>query len=144
VLIDLNLKDAGSRRPFVAVWVEDMSKHLVRNVIFFYQARKPKYLTELRTWWSMNGNNQNLAYVASRPTPAPGRYLLHWDGLDDRGKPVPPGTYKVTVETAREHSYYEKESAQIVCLGEPSIATIKKTPEFDPVILTYGPKRQTA
>ena len=142
VLIDLTLKDAGSRRPYVAVWVEDMSKHMVRNIVFFY--RKPRYLNELRAWWSQNGNNPNLAYVTSRPTPAPGRYVLHWDGLDDKKKPVPPGTYKVFVETAREHSYYEKESTPIVCMEEPSTATIKKTPEFDPVTVSYGPRKQTA
>lgn len=144
VVIDLNLKDAGSRRPYIAVWVEDMSKHVVRNVIVFYLARKPRYLNELHTWFSLNANNPNLAYVTTRPTPSPGRYTLHWDGLDDDKKPVSQGTYKVFVETAREHSYYEKEFAQIVCADAPASAAIKKTPEFDAIPVTYGPGKRQA
>jgi len=141
VLIDLNLKNAGGRRPYVAVWVEDTSKKLVRNVILF--AGKPRYLNELHSWWNINSNNP-LWYTSSRPTPSPGRYLLRWDGLNEKRQAVPQGTYKITVETAREHSYYEKESALLPCLAGPSTATIKKTPEFEPVTITYGPKKQLA
>ncbi len=141
VQLDVNLKNAGGRRPYVAVWVVDSSKKLVRNVVLF--ASKQRYLNELREWWSANTNNPTW-YTSSRPTPAPGRYLLHWDGLDEKKNPVPQGTYKIFLETAREHSYYEKESTTIDCMGEPTTATIKKTPEFDPVTVTYGPKKQMA
>jgi thiamine biosynthesis lipoprotein len=139
VLIDLTLKDAGPRRPYIAVWIEDTSKHFIRNLVVCY--RKPRYLNDLRAWFDINANRQTWNTV-SRPTPAPGHYTLHWDGLDENRKPVAQGTYKVIIETAREHSYYTKEFAQIVCEEEPASASSRKSPEYDPMQVTYGPRKQ--
>jgi hypothetical protein len=141
VTIDLNLKAVIGRRPYVAVWVTDMSNKLVRNIILF--AGQPRFLNELHAWYDTNATNP-LWYSTTRPTPAPGRYVLRWDGLGERKEPMPQGTYKIIVETSREHSYYEKEFTEIVCEGAPTTATIKGTPEFEPVPVTYGPKKQQA
>ncbi|WP_416235270.1 DUF2271 domain-containing protein [Paracoccus sp. (in: a-proteobacteria)] len=39
----------------------------------------------------------------ARPTRQPGHYSVQWDGLDDAGRPCPPGDYRIEVEAAREH-----------------------------------------
>ena len=70
--------------------------------------------------------------------------MLRWDGLAERKEPVPQGMYKIFVETSREDSYYEKEYTAIACEVAPTTATIKGTPEFEPVPVMYGPKKQQA
>ena len=36
-----------------------------------------------------------------------GKVLLVFDGLDDNGKPLKPGKYKLFIEVAREHGTYQ-------------------------------------
>ena len=95
------------RRPYVAVWAEDMSGQLVRDITVWTEKRR--WLPDLFEWWKKSGSNGGGASV-TRATRAPGRYQLLWDGLDDAGRPLPEGKYKIVVETNREHGSYARES----------------------------------
>jgi hypothetical protein len=144
VSITLALKEIVEfrvHRPYVAVWAEDTTGKLVRNISVW--AQKPRYLPELRTWWNRNGGSPQVESM-TQPTRPPGRYRIAWDGLDDKGQPVPPGTYRITVETNREHGVYVKESGSIECDVKAAKITLKGTGEFEDITVEYGPRSQNA
>ena len=62
-----------------------------------------------------------------------------WDGLDNDGKPVPLGTYRITVETNQEHGTYAKQTGTINVGDSPTSITLPATTNFDAVIVRYGP-----
>ena len=123
------------RRPYVAVWAEDLSGKLVRNITVWTEKRR--WLPDLFEWWKKSGSNGVGASV-TRATRAPGRYQLLWDGLDDAGQPLPEGKYRIVVETNREHGSYAKESGVIECGARPATVVLKETGEFEAVTLSYG------
>ncbi len=144
VSIQLNLKTVQMmrvRRPYVAVWAEDATGQLVRNIEIW--ANKQKYLPDLNDWWKINGRSYSTISM-SKPTRDPGRYRLVWNGLDDRGRPVAPGSYQIFVETNREHGNYYKRSTSILCGPKPSSASLPETPEFETVGIEYGPRGSAA
>jgi thiamine biosynthesis lipoprotein ApbE len=124
-------------RPYVAIWAEDASGKLVRNITVW--AQKPRWLPELRTWWNRNGGSRDVESM-TQPTRPPGRYRIVWDGLDDKGQPVAPGTYRITVETNREHGEYVKESGSLECDAKLAKITLRGTDEFEEIIVEYGPR----
>ncbi len=90
--------------PYVAAWIENASGLPVRTLaVWFNQSRKGwRYLDELRRFIRFG----NPAPTVSGPTRLPGRYTLVWDGRDDKGNPLPQGSYFVCLETAREDGPY--------------------------------------
>jgi thiamine biosynthesis lipoprotein len=96
-------------RPYVAVWVEDKNKTLVRTIAVWYD--QAFWLRELRAWYHAYQmrpapESGNLASISSATRPA-GKYSLKWDGKDDNGKPVKSGGYTVCVEVVRQSAGYE-------------------------------------
>jgi thiamine biosynthesis lipoprotein ApbE len=128
-------------RPYVAVWAEDTSGKLVRNISLW--ARKPRWLPELHTWWNRNGGSYQVESM-TQPTRPPGRYRIVWDGLDDKGQAVPGGTYRITVETNREHGDYAKQSGVIECGPNMAKISLKATGEFEDILVEYGPRTANA
>jgi hypothetical protein len=129
------------KRPYVAVWVESEQGKLVRILAFW--ASKPRYYSELSSFWTAVGN-QNKLYSLARATRPAGNYQLMWDGLDDGNKPVPSGTYRVVVETNQEHGTYGKRSAAIECGSNAMTARLDATANFEAVVINYGPKPSQA
>lgn len=129
------------RRPYVAVWAEDMSGKVVRNITVWTERRR--WLPDLFDWWKKTGSAGGGASV-TRATRPPGRYQLLWDGTDDAGQPVGEGKYRIVVESNREHGSYAKESAVIECGAAPSKVMTKETGEFEAVEISYGPGAQAA
>ena len=125
-----------ARRPYVAIWVEDSKGRLVRLLAVW--GDRSKYLVDLSTLWRAARNDPNLIASVARATRAPGQYRLVWDGLDDRGRPVPTGTYRMTVEANQEHGVYGKESGTITCAGSPDTLTLRATDDFEAVTIQYG------
>ncbi len=126
------------RRPYVAVWVEDGNGKLVRVLVLW--GSKWRYLTDMPGILNAIGRDQNLLYSVSRATRDPGHYDLIWDGLDDHGKAVPNGTYRIVVEVNQEHGNYAKQAGTIACGNEPATATLRATVDFEAVEIAYGPR----
>jgi hypothetical protein len=100
----------GSRRPYVAVWIEDKDHFPLRTVNVWFD--KYKYLNELRAWYRGDRlravtEGKELIDSVSSATRAPGKYTLKWDGKDNQGKYVAAGNYTVLIEAAREHGTYQ-------------------------------------
>jgi thiamine biosynthesis lipoprotein len=125
------------RNPYVAIWAEDSSGKVVRNIALW--ASKPRWLNELHTWWNKNGSAVNRVSQMARATRAAGKYNVSWNGMNDAGEPVPSGTYRIWIETNREHGTHYQESVTIECGAKPSSATMKPTPECVDVQVEFGP-----
>ena len=109
MLINLDLAQfqGPSRRPFVAIWVED--KAPVRNLALWYN--KPRWLHDLRAWYNANYGKYNVETgsisALSSATRSPGKYTIKWDGKDDKGEYVKTGNYTINIEVVREHGTYQ-------------------------------------
>lgn len=140
VALTINLKapDSGRRakRPYVAVWVEDASGKVVRTVTVW--GNKRKYLPDLRAWWKLAGG-ADWASTVTRATRPAGEHRIAWDGLDDQGAPLPPGTYTLVLEANREHGTYSIERGRIDCAMQPAKGTIPAAAEFGETQIAYGP-----
>jgi thiamine biosynthesis lipoprotein ApbE len=119
VVINLELAQfpGFARRPFVAIWVEDKETNtVVRTVSVWYN--KERWLHDLRAWYGnfakYNSAEGGMATIASA-TRSAGKYTLKWDGKDDKGNYVKPGTYVIKIEAAREHGTYQIMSQEIEC-----------------------------
>jgi len=141
VTIDLALKTPDgfrARRPYVAVWVEDQAHNPVRTIAVWGRG---KYQPDLTKWWRAIRGDRSVIAAVSRATRAPGAYTLAWDGRDDRGQPVPRGTYTICVEINREHGHHIWQSATAICGTEASMADLPETAESDGGAVSYGPRR---
>jgi thiamine biosynthesis lipoprotein ApbE len=127
-----------THRPYVATWIEDAQGRPVRTLAVW--GREREYLRELSKWWSFARNDSKLLTTVTRASRGPGRYTLAWDGLDDKGKPAPPGLYTVRVESAREKAPHVVVSGKIACDGKSATVRIDGNSELDPTELVYGPK----
>lgn len=124
------------RRPFVAVWLENKKKSSVRTVALWYN--KPRWLPDLKRWYSKNQSMiQDLPAMESisSATRSAGKYSLSWDGLDDKGKSLPPGVYTIYIEAAREHGTYQLIKQEIDWKGKPKHFDLKGGVEITSVSL---------
>jgi FAD:protein FMN transferase len=142
VKINVNLKAISggrARRPYVAVWVMDTNKKLVRTLTVW--GSDWRWLRELYSWWQA-GDSYTDAFTRSitRATRAPGNYVLVWDGLNDKKQPVPQGEYKVFMELNREHGRHVTESVAITCGAEAQTVEFRATPESEVSKVEFGPK----
>src|SRR5262249_28366960 len=79
VTISLPLTSGRSKkRPYVAVWVEDLSGKLVR--ILAVWGSSSKYYPDLSTAWSFLKRNREQFRSVTRATRPAGKYELVWDG----------------------------------------------------------------
>ena len=135
----LTTPDPRMDRSYVAFWVEDLSGKLVRAIVLW--GNKSKYHSEMMGFWKITGGDQALLYKITRATRSPGSYKVVWNGMDDQGKPVPKGTYRIVVETNRWHGVYAKASATIACENDPAtVGLTDQSVNYSSVKLTYGPR----
>jgi hypothetical protein len=127
------------RRPYVAIWVEDADGKAIRTLAVW--GNSPKYLRDLSDWWKIARDNPSLVRAVTRATRAPGKYAVAWDGKDDKGGPVPRGTYTVRVEVHREHGKHVRQSGKIACGEEPAKVTLEKNDETETTQVEYGKKK---
>lgn len=131
-----------SRRPFVAVWVEDAAKKPVRNLAIWYN--KPRWLADLKSWNRINGeefkNENSTLSSTSSATRGPGKYSLSWDGKDDAGNLVKAGSYTVYIEVAREHGTYQIISKQMKFTGTTQKVELSPNIELKSASLDYRKK----
>lgn len=128
----------SSKRPYVAVWVDDSSGKLVRVLAIW--GDKSKYWSDLSTLWDHLHGHVDQFRSVTRATRSAGKYDLVWDGLDNEHKPLPPGSYRITIETNQEHGTYAKQAGTINIGDSPTSVTLPATANFDAVLVQYGPK----
>jgi thiamine biosynthesis lipoprotein len=128
----------SSKRPYVAVWVDDSSGTLVRVLAIW--GNQSKYLSDLSTLWDHLHGKVDQFRSVTRATRSAGKYDLVWDGLDNDRKPLPLGSYRIVVETNQEHGTYAKQAGTINLGDSPTSITLPATTNFDSVIVQYGPK----
>ncbi len=128
----------GFKRPYVAIWIENADKKVVRTLTVW--GTNNRYLSTLSGWWQATARS-NFAAIASvtRATRPAGQYNVLWDGLDDKGKPVPVGEYKINFEINREHGTHAMESVLLHCADQPQTAELRQTTETDAAKIVYGP-----
>ncbi len=126
--IDVTPTVANRHAPFVAVWVTDTAGKHVRTIAFW--GDKPKYLHEMSKWWSLNKNDQPLIDAVTRATRPAGKYTLEWDGLDQKGGAVAPGTYTFWLEVGFEDGAHSSKSVSLTCGKAPVTGTIPSAAAF--------------
>ena len=126
------------RSPYLTIWITDEKRELVRTLLIL--GNETKYLDSNFVWWRRYGR-KNTAFVdtVARPTRAPGRYSVTWDGRDDGGKAVPQGRYLVHMEATREHGGHTYESGEITVGPRPADMSLPGKDELGPLNLRYGP-----
>jgi hypothetical protein len=127
------------RRPYVAVWLEDARGKTVRTISVW--GNSPKYLRTLTDWWKVAGNDSALVRSVTRATRGPGKYEVVWDGKDNKGDPLPQGTYTVRVEVHREHGKHFTQTGEIKCGADADKVTLEKNAETEATVVEYGKKK---
>ena len=126
-------------RPFVAVWVQDANQKPIRLLSVWFN--KPKWLRDLREFFKNYGANFSPGAfsmsAASGATRSAGKYSIVWDGKDEAGNYVPPGTYSIQIEAAREHGTYQIMSGNIECSKKPTTISIPGNIEIAGATLSY-------
>ena len=103
-------REIAFRSPYVAIWVSDMDNKPVRTL--FMVGRYKEWHEGNHVWWRLNRAKLDTLFARSLSTRGSGTYKVYWDGVDDDGGPVPPGRYRINVETSREgggHSHRQLE-----------------------------------
>ncbi|MAY03071.1 MAG: thiamine biosynthesis protein [Gammaproteobacteria bacterium] len=94
--------EAVYERPYVAVWVSDTERIALKNLLLL--GVEERWMGTNSRWWRRAGRRATLEQSnVTRPTRPPGEYTVTWDGRDDGGNLLPPGTYLLNVEASREH-----------------------------------------
>lgn len=143
VNLELMKFEGRTRRPFVAVWVEDKDKKTVKTLALWFN--KPRWLPDLKEWFRKNSDtyqngSKDVFSIGSATRPA-GTYTIKWDGKNDDGVLVPEGTYTVCVEVAREHGTYQIMKQEVVCKNKPQQFNWKPNEEVSSASVEY--RKQT-
>lgn len=150
LLVKFELRQPGPRqrfnRPYVAIWIEDGSDQMIRNLLVWYAGER--WLADLRRWGRMDEKRTRSGAVdvfplISSATRRPGRYLVTWDGLDDEKRPVPPGEYTVFIEAVREHGTYQLMRGTVTVGGEPFQMELPGNEEISSGSLEYQRRKAT-
>jgi FAD:protein FMN transferase len=114
------------RRPYVAAWLSDEQNHPVRTILLWIKqsSKGQRWIPDLRQWHRDDGIRQetsdlDLVDAVSGPTRNYGTHKAAWDGNNDLGEPILPGTYTLNVEAAREDGTYQiiREKLQLTDKG---------------------------
>jgi hypothetical protein len=104
------IQEGQYHRPYVAIWVEDEQKNVLKNLALWKQ--KDKWLPDLKRYY------RRVLRAAETPldgftgaTKGPGVYQLEWDGRSDNNEVLAAGEYQLCIEAARE-----KGGREIQCL----------------------------
>lgn len=115
IRFEINRPDAPRYlRPYLVVWIESPEGTSLRTVLLWVKitGSGPTWVADLKRWFRqdlkrLQTDRRDFVDIRSSPTRPPGKYETVWDGLDDNGRPLPPGKYVVKIEAAREHGTYQ-------------------------------------
>ncbi|TCZ60837.1 DUF2271 domain-containing protein [Roseicella aquatilis] len=102
------LEVAEYHRPYLAIWVERPDQQAAATLAVWYDmgqrnAEGEKWLKDIRQWWRRAGREMRMPVDGvSGATRAPGRHGLTFDAAKGPLSDLPPGSYTLVVEAARE------------------------------------------
>lgn len=126
----------GWKRPYVAVWIEDITGAPVRTLCLWIEDKR--WLRDLRRWTRANAEVPQLTDLVSQATRKAGAYTLAWDGKDDEGRQVIANKYKVCIEVVREHGTYQLIQREIELLQKPVELQLEGNAEVAKARLVFG------
>tara|TARA_R110002012_G_scaffold56464_2_gene144701 strand:+ start:1961 stop:3445 length:1485 start_codon:yes stop_codon:yes gene_type:complete len=128
---------ADYERPYVAVWIADKDRNLVR--ILMLAGQQARWMEENYYWHRRFGRKAgSLVDAISGPTRRPGQYKLVWDGRTDDGHTVGPGEYILHLEAAREHGEHQHESVTFTLSADVFNHEIEPGNELGHVSVRFG------
>lgn len=131
---------ANYRKPYMIVWVTDADKNPIKTLLIL--GTKRDYQEDNYVWWRRFGRkNPGLLDSVGRPTRAPGKYTVGWDGTDDAGKPVAQGAYLIHVEASREHGGHTYQSIPVQLGAKPVAAALPAADELGAIKVSYGQRK---
>lgn len=136
--LELSAFEGISRRPYLAVWVENENSEPIRTLALWYNNNR--WLPDLRRWYTKNysksQDNSFLQNVTSA-TRSAGKYSLSWDMKDDNGKPVEPGKYTLYIEACRERGTYQLMNSELDLGANPRRIELEGGVEVSSAVIEY-------
>jgi thiamine biosynthesis lipoprotein len=128
---------ADTTKPFIAIWITDTQRNVVRTLLVIgdhARWRESNYVFWRRV------ERMDLAGIASiaRPSRAPGRYSVAWDGLDNAGRAVGQGQYTLNIEASREHGSHSVQTIPLTLGAAPAQGDAAAQGELGAVQVRYG------
>ena len=122
------------------MWVEDEAAKPVRTITVW--GNSPRYWKDLPQWWKFARNDNDLVKAVTRATRSPGKHQIAWDGKDDKGTPLPQGTYTIHVEVHREHGKLVRQTGKLACGADDAAVTLERNAETEPTVIDYARKKK--
>ncbi|MCB9876250.1 MAG: DUF2271 domain-containing protein [Planctomycetes bacterium] len=126
----------GWKRPYVAVWIEDLTGAPARTLCVWLENRR--WLRDLRRWSRQYADDDYVLDAVSQATRKAGAYTLSWDGTDDEGRKLAPGRYTVLIEAVREHGSYQLMKQEITLGGDAVTVELQGNEEVEGATLRFG------
>ena len=126
----------GWKRPYVAVWVEDLTGTPAKTLCLWLGKRK--WLRDLRRWSRQYRDLDHVLDARSQATRRAGSYKVTWDGTDDDGNLLAPGRYTVYVEVVREHGSYQLIRRDVVLGSDALRVDLGGNKEVETASLRFG------
>lgn len=125
------------RSPYVAIWISDMDNKPVRTLLLIGSIKE--WQQSNHVWWRLNrGRTDQLLNGRSMSTRGSGIYRVYWFGIDDSDKPVPPGKYRLNVETSREKGGHQLRTLDLdMSVGRRFEAELPMTGESGGLALAF-------
>ncbi|WP_296595908.1 DUF2271 domain-containing protein, partial [Phenylobacterium sp.] len=131
------IEAANYKRPFVIVWVTDLEKNPIKTLLI--QGTRQDWQEDNYVWWRRVGRKQpGVVEAMGKPTRAPGRYSVTWDGTDADGKRVAQGKYLINVEAAREHGGHAYQAIEVTLGAAPATGSAPGKDELGATQVRYG------
>lgn len=99
---------AEYHRPYVAVWIEGADQKVVANLAVWYDlalknGEGTKWLKDMRQWWRKSGRELKVPVDGlTGATRAAGKHTVTFSSARSPVSTLPPGSYQLVVEAARE------------------------------------------
>lgn len=126
----------GWKRPYVAVWIEDITETPRRTLCLWLEDRR--WLRDLLRWSRQYHDEPRVLETMSQATRKAGTYTLTWDGTDDIGRQLAPGHYTVCIEVVREHGSYQLLRHQLELGGEARHVELPGNGELERAALHFA------
>ena len=131
------LKVSKYRAPYVAVWITDSERKLVKTLTMLGDS--PRWTEENYVWWRRYARKEPLLVDAiSQPSRKPGRYRILWDGVDDFGHLIPQGDYILNIEFSREYGGHSMAKIDLPLYGKKHRSHRKAEGELGFVRVVYA------